>query len=718
MKTSKRFVSIVLVLVMLFSLCGVSYAESDLSGQVVIIHTNDVHGAVDGYAKVAALKNDYAARGAYVLLLDAGDFSQGSVYVSGSSGAEAVKLMNMAGYDAATVGNHEFDYGYEQLKSNLEIAEFMPVCANMKYNGKAPLKANAVFTAPDGTKIGVFGVITPETSTKANPSKIKGVTFDKGDALIADAKAQVKALKAAGCKLIVCLGHLGVEESASSMRSTDLIAKVDGINLFIDGHSHTVIDGMSNSYGQGSTMIVSTGSSFEKIGVVTYNAGELSSRLLDVTKDMAADGAVQAAVDGIKAATQEKYGEVFAKSETVLNGERASVRASETNLGDLICDAMVWKAEKEGLDVDAALTNGGGIRASIGAGDITKKDVNTVLPFGNTLFVVKLTGAKLLETLEACCFAVPEPVGAFAQVSGIKYTADIRKPFDAGGEYPGSTYLSPKTIQRVTIESVGGKPFDPDAVYTIATNDFIAAGGDAYHAFASASLNVDTGIIVDEAVMEYISEKLGGTVTAADYGKAKGNIKLIIPVAAIFEDVLPDSWFVDNVQYCYDNGLMLGTSPSTFSPDEEISRTMAATMLYRLAGSPKVSAKASALFTDCKDGEWYSDAVVWAYENKIITGLEAHGAFAPDSALERDILASMIYNTEKYLGGGFTGSWAFLLDYADASEIDDWAYEAICWCKVNGIMIGKENNRFDCDGFADRAAGAAILERLYSRKAA
>ena len=176
---------------------------------------------------------------------------------------------------------------------------------------------------------------------------------------------------------------------------------------------------------------------------------------------------------------------------------KAEVRTGETNLGNLITDALVWGAAEAGTKVDAAVTNGGGIRASISKGNITKKDINTVLPFGNTLSIVKVTGAELLEALEASTYCTPETIGGFPHVSGIVFTVDTGKVYDQGEQYPGSTYYGPKSIQRVSIQSVGGKAFDPNATYTIATNDFMAAGGDTYYAFKTASVNYDLGVPMD-----------------------------------------------------------------------------------------------------------------------------------------------------------------------------------------------------------------------------
>ena len=222
----KKVLSLFLVLAMMFSLgitAGAEEPAEDLSGSIIILHTNDVHGAIDGYAKAAALKKTYEDMGAYVLLMDAGDFIQGDPTVSTSEGAAAVELMNMAGYDVAAPGNHEFDYGYANLKELAGEADFPIVAANVLYGGKTAFGDNVTFTAPDGTKIGVFGLDTPETATKAHPAKIKGVTFLADDELFACAQEQVDELEAEGCDVIVCLGHLGIDDESTGNRSMDLL---------------------------------------------------------------------------------------------------------------------------------------------------------------------------------------------------------------------------------------------------------------------------------------------------------------------------------------------------------------------------------------------------------------------------------------------------------------------------------------------------------------
>ncbi len=535
----KKLLSLLLAVAMVVTLaaCGEKKPtpgkDATATEPVVILHTNDVHGAIENYAKVAVLASQYESEGAYVLILDAGDYSQGTSYVSLSEGAAAIELMNMAGYDAAALGNHEFDYGFEALKKNMESAGFPVLAANVKYNGELAFDDAAVFTTPGGTKIGVFGLDTPETATKAHPGKIAGVTFASGEEMYQIAQDMATMLREdEGCNYVICIGHLGIDDetAATANRSIDLLGKVTGIDVFIDGHSHSTEEQIAEKTNAdrkvGDTVITSTGTKLENIGVVTIKDSTITTECVPTEGiEVPADNEIAARAAAIIAEVDAEYGTVFAKTEVTLNGEKdPGNRTQETNLGDLITDALVWKATEAGEAVDAAITNGGGIRATIEAGDITKKDINTVLPFGNTLSIIKITGSELLEVLEASTFCTPEAIGGFPQVSGIVFTVDTSKTYDQGDEYPGTTYFAPKSINRVTIQSVGGKDFDPAATYTIATNDFMASGGDTYYRFVNATANYDLGIAMDEVVMEYITTVLNGTVTADKYGEPTGRI--------------------------------------------------------------------------------------------------------------------------------------------------------------------------------------------------
>ena len=688
----RKFLSVLLAMAMVLSLTVTSFAadtaadaKAEMAGKTVILHTNDVHGAVEGYAYIAQLKADYEAKGAEVILVDAGDYSQGTTYVSSTKGADAVTMMNAAGYDVVTLGNHEFDYGYAQLKENMSKAKFKVVCADVFNEDGTPIfDANYTYTTKSGVKVGFFGMETPETQTKANPTKIKGLTFATNDAFTKAAADQVKALKDAD--VVICLAHLGVDGESKPYRSTDLYAAVKGIDFIIDGHSHTVM-----TKGENGEPIQSTGTAFANIGVIVIDDATKkieSNSLFEIKEDTAKDATVAAAAQKIIDRIDKEYGAVFAKSEVVLNGAKApnGNRDSETNNGDLITDAMVWKIlqDKESLTVDAdhvvAVTNGGGIRKDINPGDVTKKNINEVLPFGNTVVTIYITGAELLEALEASTYCTPDAIGGFPQVSGINYTISTAVAYDANAEtYPASTYYGPKSINRVVINSINGKEFKADDTYAVITNDFCGGGGDTYYAFAAATAKFDTGIPLDEVVMEYITAELKGVI-GKQYAAPQGRI-LMNP----FKDVKVSSWFGKYVIDLYNDGIINGTSATTYAPNDTLTWAAALKLLLVSHGDLKAAdatgadwskntiAKAAELglvaadldgakaisrlefcqvaaklnklaesktespFTDCTDG--YVMALVDA---KVINGM-TETTFEPSATLTRAQIAKIIY---------------------------------------------------------------------------
>ena len=688
----RKFLSVLLAMAMVLSLTVTSFAadtaadaKAEMAGKTVILHTNDVHGAVEGYAYIAQLKADYEAKGAEVILVDAGDYSQGTTYVSSTKGADAVTMMNAAGYDVVTLGNHEFDYGYAQLKENMSKAKFKVVCADVFNEDGTPIfDANYTYTTKSGVKVGFFGMETPETQTKANPTKIKGLTFATNDAFTKAAADQVKALKDAD--VVICLAHLGVDGESKPYRSTDLYAAVKGIDFIIDGHSHTVM-----TKGENGEPIQSTGTAFANIGVIVIDDATKkieSNSLFEIKEDTAKDATVAAAAQKIIDRVDKEYGVVFAKSEVTLNGAKApnGNRDSETNNGDLITDAMVWKIlqDKESLTVDAdhvvAVTNGGGIRKAINPGDVTKKNINEVLPFGNTVVTIYITGAELLEALEASTYCTPDAIGGFPQVSGINYTISTAVAYDANAEtYPASTYYGPKSINRVVINSINGKEFKADDTYAVITNDFCGGGGDTYYAFAAATAKFDTGIPLDEVVMEYITAELKGVI-GKQYAAPQGRI-LMNP----FKDVKVSSWFGKYVIDLYNDGIINGTSATTYAPNDTLTWAAALKLLLVSHGDLKAAdatgadwskntiAKAAELglvaadldgakaisrlefcqvaaklnklaesktespFTDCTDG--YVMALVDA---KVINGM-TETTFEPSATLTRAQIAKIIY---------------------------------------------------------------------------
>ncbi len=794
MKHMKKLLSLLLVLCLVLSLSCTAFAagaEKPLDGKTVILHSNDVHGAIDLYAAMAALKADYEAQGAEVILADAGDYSQGTVYVSVNKGADAVTMMNATGYDVVTLGNHEFDYGYAQLAENMKAAKFQVLCADvLGADGKTIFDANTIIEK-GGVKIGFFGLETPEAQTKANPKLIQGLKFlagADGKELYDCAAAQVADLKAKGADLVVCLAHLGVDESSEPYTSYDLAKNVQGIDFIIDGHSHSVM-----TAGPNGEPIQSTGTAFANIGVITIdnatkkiesnelkaiwhtekNADGKSVTVVDYkTRDEKVAAAAKAIIDPIDKA----YGEKFAVSEVALNGAKApnGNRDSETNLGDLITDAMLWKvlADAEITVPEenvVAITNGGGIRASIGVGDVTKKDINTVLPFGNTLAVVYVKGSELLEALEASTYCTPESIGGFPQVAGMQFTVATYETYDKNDEsYPNSTYYGPKTINRVTIGSINGKDFDPEATYAVITNNFVAGGGDTYYAFAAATNQFDTGLPLDEVVMEYITKELNGVI-GETYAEPAGRIVVdqgVAPAIAdvqsmvmgeasytaesykayaaveaklaaakteaervalcaelraavsglkIVENTFDDAtsgWYKPAVDFAQASGLMSGMGDNKFAPDVTTTRAMVAQVMYELADEPDVSGLTCPL-SDVDSTAWYADAVIWAYNAGVVSGYE-DGTFRPGRAITRQEMAVMFY-------GMLFGTDSILAEddiklalgaFKDGDTVASWAREAVAVCYISGIMVG-DNGSFKPTDLLSRAQLAQVFRSFY-----
>ena len=327
-------------------LLTLSGLPASLEGLVVILHSNDVHGNIMGYSQMAALRDAFESLGAEVILADAGDYSQGTTYVSTTKGADAIEMMNVAGYDVATLGNHEFDYGYPQLKENLSKADFAVLCANILKDGENAFQGNTIIEK-DGVKIGFFGLDTPEAQTKANPALMQGLSFYAEKELYACAQAQIDELRANGADIVVCLAHLGVDKESAPNRSTDLYANVTGLDFIIDGHSHTVMVEGANG-----EPIQSTGTAFEYVGMILIDSEskEILGNALVELDGVAGDPTVTAAAQKIIDRVNAEYGEVFARSDVELNGDKApGNRTEETNLGDLITDAMLWSLSEQNL---------------------------------------------------------------------------------------------------------------------------------------------------------------------------------------------------------------------------------------------------------------------------------------------------------------------------------------------------------------------------------
>jgi len=484
-KLSVSLLTMLLVLVLSFT----ALAEEV---ELRIYHINDVHSRVEegsyagmGYAKLSTLIDEGRAAEENVMFLDAGDSFHGQVIANINEGESIAYILNLMDLDALTLGNHDFNYGQDRLEELASLTEFPLLAANLsREDGSSiPFKRDYIIKEYDGLKVGVFGLATPETTYKTHPKNVEGLNFgdpaETAQMMVDQLRGQVDVL--------VALSHLGISEG-SEYTSIDVAEKVNGIDLIVDGHSHHLLpDGrMVNG-----TMIVQAGEYSKNLGIVdlTVEDGEVVNTEVSVfTKEMSADvepdPIVNLVVERINAANEKITSQVVGMTEVMLNGERGNVRTGETNLGNMITDAMKWK-----LDADAAITNGGGIRASIDQGEITQGEVITVLPFGNTAMAIEISGADLRAALEHGVSQYPATEGLFPQVSGIKFTFD-------GDAEPGSR------IQEVW---VGGEALNEDESYVVATNDFMKAGGDGYSMFADAPIVKEAGGL-EEVVMEYIDE--------------------------------------------------------------------------------------------------------------------------------------------------------------------------------------------------------------------
>ena len=516
-------------------LCSTAFA-ADFSN-LVIVHTNDSHGydrraeGINGMATVSALKKDFQQQGKNVILLDAGDAIQDNNLVNLSEGKTAIQFMNAAKYDAMALGNHEFDYGADVTQKRIKEAKFPVMSANIYVDatGKPFAPKTRTILKRGDVKIGVFGLTTPSTVTTSNPLSVRGLTFLSQEDLYKAAQREVDALKKDGVDLVVAVGHLGSKPDVAGDRSDDVLEHVKGIDIFIDGHDHTV----KNRYVNGA-LLAETGAHLENIGVILYKDGKWQEDLYPYGRFTKEDPAVKKIVDKAQTAIDKKLSTVVGNTTVELNGARdPGVRTEETNLGDLIADAFLWQAQQavalKGITVDGAIQNGGTIRSSIDAGKITENDVLRVMPYHNYLQYVTLKGAVLLEVLEAATCTTPQAIGAFPQVAGITYTVDTTKPYAEGSQYPHSTYYAPaKPGSRVTIATVGGKAFDPEATYCIAMPDYLTYGGDTYYALTDpAKVETETtGYLDVDSMKNYIQTVLGGTV-GNTYAQPQGRITIV-----------------------------------------------------------------------------------------------------------------------------------------------------------------------------------------------
>ena len=508
---------------------------------VTILYTNDVHTYIDNkspkptYAAIAALKKSIEDTGRDVLLVDAGDHIQGTAYGSMDDGATIIELMNEAGYDLATPGNHEFDYGMARAKAVLREADFPYVSCNwVDLRTGFNVLPSVKFFFVGGRKIAFVGVTTPETFTKSTPAYFMNdaqtqyiydiLGGEDGQKLYDAVQKAIDKAEFWGADTIIGLGHLGVDPSSSPWTSEEVIAHTHGFTAFIDGHSHTVMANKQVTDASGKAVtLTQTGSYFKNIGKMTVGAdGTITTELIDTYEGL--DAAVAATASNWISAVDDMLGEEIAVGDTKFyindpaTGKRR-IRSGETNLGDFVADGIyTYFNEIEELHCDVAIMNGGGIRTDVEAGPWSFKTCKTVSPFGNVACLMSVTGQQIQDALEfGARFAGAEGKenGGFLQVAGARYTIHTGTPntvqTNDKNVWTGSA-TTPRVSNVEIYDKTTGtyKPLDPNATYALAGMNYTLRNlGDGFAMFDGATLIKDY-VSEDYLVMSSYAAMFGG----------------------------------------------------------------------------------------------------------------------------------------------------------------------------------------------------------------
>ena len=508
---------------------------------VTILYTNDVHTYIDNkspkptYAAIAALKKSIEDTGRDVLLVDAGDHIQGTAYGSMDDGATIIELMNEAGYDLATPGNHEFDYGMARAKAVIREADFPYVSCNwVDLRTGFNVLPSVKFFFVGGRKIAFVGVTTPETFTKSTPAYFMNDAQTKyiydilggedGQKLYDAVQKAIDKAEFWGADTIIGLGHLGVDPSSSPWTSEEVIAHTHGFTAFIDGHSHTVMANKQVTDASGKAVtLTQTGSYFKNIGKMTVGAdGTITTELIDTYEGL--DAAVAATASNWISAVDDMLGEEIAVGDQKFyindpaTGKRR-IRSGETNLGDFVADGIyTYFNEIEELHCDIAIMNGGGIRTDVEAGPWSFKTCKTVSPFGNVACLMSVTGQQIQDALEfGARFAGAEGKenGGFLQVAGARYTIHTGTPntvqTDDKNVWTGSA-ATPRVSNVEIYDKTTGtyKPLDPNATYALAGMNYTLRNlGDGFAMFDGATLIKDY-VSEDYLVMSSYAAMFGG----------------------------------------------------------------------------------------------------------------------------------------------------------------------------------------------------------------
>ena len=538
---------IIVAILLVFGSLPVS-AQDDAGFTLTVLHTNDTHSHIEqfdgfsgscseeeaaagecfgGIARRATMLAELRASATNPIIVDAGDQFQGSLYYTQYRGLEAADYMPMLGYQAMAVGNHEFDDGPANLAKFIDAVGLPVLSANIDASADPDLAgkiAASTVLDVDGEQVGIIGLTTDTTPTSSSP----GDTVSFGE-YVASLEPVIADLEAQGINKIILLSHIGYADDQT------LAAAIDGIDVIVGGHSHTLLSNTDedasgpyptvvNAPGGNPVLIVQDGAYGKYLGnlEVTFDADGVASSwqgdpiLLDAS--VAEDADVLTMVAKLAQPLEELRSTVVGQSTGILDGSRESCRFGECTMGNIVTDAMLWATQNDGTQI--AIENGGGLRASIEAGDVTMGNVLEVLPFGNTMATFGLKGSDLLLALESGVGRAENPdnegTGRFPQVAGLRFSWDGSKP---AGE----------RIVSAEVRGADGEysPVDPEAVYQLVTNDFNRRGGDDYAVFNDSAINpYDFGSPLDQALADYITAhspvdvQLEGRITRVDSPEA------------------------------------------------------------------------------------------------------------------------------------------------------------------------------------------------------
>lgn len=726
--------------------------EDSFSETVDIIHTTDIHGNAEasgsyiGYGKIAGYIDSVREENENTLVLDSGDTYEGLPYSNITKGESIVPVLKAIGYDAMTLGNHEFSYNTEIRNSLLEAAGIPVVSANITDDDGNLLYDEYIIKKIGDIKIGIFGLTTEGTKTSVLSENVENIRFQNAEE---SARRAVCDLEAQGCDYIIALTHLGSADTEGNA-SIKIAENVDGIDLMLDGHSHVINEGTM----YGDTLLVASGYYGNAIGRVTIgfdNDEAVAVQVKIVTADELTDIESNSEVDSIVAEYTEKANEFFDKviatTDILWIGDAATTRTQPTLLGTFIAES--YRAE---ADADIGIVNGGGVRQSVNAGQVTNKDIYAVQPFANTISGYYVKGGDIIATFKESL--EQWGTGEFLQFSGIK------------AEYDSSTN------EIISISFSDGSPIEADKQYKIATSSYVAGNSDFPELSANAEYITDYGIdyeitlkyiekygmtpvpvlikdisadsgsqtteasteAVTEAVTEASSEAAVKTSAAASSsgGVGSSSLKAAAEQASEeteekieenayssetvsekyqnpFDDVNDNDWFYDSVEAVNKSGLFKGINENEFAPYKPLTRGMVVAVLYRGEGSPVYIGESS--FIDVDDNAYYKNAVVWAENNGIVNGV-SESEFAPDDIVTREQIAAILNRYADYKNYD-TDIEGDLSEFYDSDEISQWAEDNMKWAVGSGIFSGYENNILNPHGFITRAEAASVIYRFY-----